>query len=49
MENIGPRLGVECTPLAFWDSVLTITPPRLPDVCGVGGELAQIVRAWIIM
>ena len=32
MENIAPRVGIEPTSLAFWVSVLTITPPRLTDV-----------------
>ena len=32
MGNIVPRAGIESTSLAFQTSVLTITPPRLPDV-----------------
>ena len=30
--NIMPRVGIEPTSLAFQAIVLTITPPRLPDV-----------------
>ena len=32
MGNIVLRAGIECTSLAFWANVLTITPHRLPDV-----------------
>ena len=32
MGNIAPRAGIKPTCLAFWASMLTITPPRLPDV-----------------
>ena len=32
MGNITPRAGIEPTSLRSWVSVLTITPPRLPDV-----------------
>ena len=32
MGNIAPRTGIEPTPFAFWASVLTITPPRLPNI-----------------
>ena len=32
MGNIATRVGTEPTYLAFWPSVLTISPPRLPDV-----------------
>ena len=32
MGNIVPRSGIRLTSLAFQASVLTITPPRLPDV-----------------
>ena len=32
MRNIVPSAGIEPTSLAFQASVLTITPPRLPDV-----------------
>ena len=32
MGNIAPRAGIELTSLAFWASVLTISPPRLPAV-----------------
>ena len=31
MENIPPKVGIEPTSIAFQASVLTITPPRLPD------------------
>ena len=30
--NTAPRVGIEPTSLAFWASVLTITPRRLPDI-----------------
>ena len=30
MGNTVPRAGIELTPVAFWASVLTITPHRLP-------------------
>ena len=32
MGNIAPRDEIEPTPPAFWTSMLTITPPRLPDI-----------------
>ena len=32
MGNIAPRAGIKPTSLAFWPSVLTTMPPRLPDV-----------------
>ena len=32
MGNGAPKEGFELTPLAFWASVLTITPHRLPDI-----------------
>ena len=32
MGNIKPRAGIKCTSLAFRVHMLTITPPRLPDV-----------------
>ena len=32
MGNSVPTVGIKSTSLAFWDSVLSITPPRLPDV-----------------
>ena len=32
MGNIVPRVGIEPTSFAFRDSVLTITPSRVPDV-----------------
>ena len=32
MGNIAPRPGIELTTLELWVSVLTTTPPRLPDV-----------------
>ena len=32
MGSAMPRAGIKPTSLAFWASVLTITPPRLPDV-----------------
>ena len=32
MGNIVPKTGIDATPLAFQDIVLTITPSRLPDV-----------------
>ena len=35
MGNIVLRAGVEPTSLAFWASVLTITPPMLPDATTV--------------
>ena len=33
--NIVPRAEIEPTSLAFWASVLTITPHRVPDVTNV--------------
>ena len=30
--NVMPGVGIECTSLMFWARVLTITPPRFPDV-----------------
>ena len=38
MRNVGiimPRAGIEPASLSFRTSVLTITPPRLPDVTNV--------------
>ena len=32
MGNIAPRVGIRPPFLAVWASVLTITPPKLPDV-----------------
>ena len=32
MGNIAPRAGIEPTSLAFQARLLTIIPPRLPDV-----------------
>ena len=32
MGNIVPRVKIEPISLAFWVSMLTITPPSLPDV-----------------
>ena len=32
MENIVPRAQIEPTPLAFWVNMLTVLPPRLPEV-----------------
>ena len=32
MGNIARRVGIEPIPLAFWTSMLTITPHRLPNV-----------------
>ena len=32
MGNIVPRVGIEHTSLVLWASVLTLTPPRFPDV-----------------
>ena len=32
MGNIVPRAGIKATSLAFWASVLTITPCMFPDV-----------------
>ena len=31
-SNIGPRLEFEATSVAFWTSVLTITPPTIPNL-----------------
>ena len=31
MGNIVPSAGIEPTSLVFWASVLTITPPRVPE------------------
>ena len=31
-EIFAPRVTIKPTPLAFWVSMLTNTPPRLPDV-----------------
>ena len=45
------RMGIEPTYLAFWVSVLTITPSRLPDVTtlstatGLSGSLSEKDRA----
>ena len=35
MGHIVPKVGIETTSLAFLARVLTITPPRLPDVTTV--------------
>ena len=32
MGSIAPKVGIKSTYLAFWASVVTITPPRFPDV-----------------
>ena len=32
MGNIALRVGIKPEFLAFWDSVLTISPPKLPDI-----------------
>ena len=32
MRNIVPRVGIEPTSLAFQANLLTISPPRIPDV-----------------
>ena len=32
MGNNAPRAGIKPTSLAFWASVLTLSPPRLADV-----------------
>ena len=32
MGNIAPTVGIESTSLVRQDNVLSITPPRLPDV-----------------
>ena len=31
MRNFAPRAGIESTSLPFWASMLTITPPMIPD------------------
>ena len=51
MGNIQPRVGTEPTSLAFHTNVLTITPPKLPDVtilptptCVWGSLLEKLVK-----